>query len=100
MSVYSKIALRDYRQNLGRYNKQLVIRLALNRNDFSSINYSLVLTRRRTRPGSRYDLLGSFVLKRNKKDTHNCLYINRLKFKQALLHGARIHASVYKLIIR
>jgi hypothetical protein len=100
MSVYSKIALRNYRQNLGRYNKQLVIRLALNRSDFSSRRYNLVLTRRRARPGSRYDLLGSFVFKSNKKDTYNCLYINILKFKQALFHGARIHASVYKLIIR
>lgn len=100
MSVYSKIAKRDYRQHLGRYNKQLVIRLVRNRSIHSTVRYSLILTRRRTRPGSRYDLIGSFVLFTNRNKQFSCLFINRQKFGAALLHGARLHSSAYKLLIR
>lgn len=98
MSVYSKIIKRNRRQKLGRYNRQLVIRLSLYKQNIGSTRYCLVLTRRKSSPGSRYDLLGTFTYKRLYNKEVSCLFINRFKIKQALLHGAVFHSSAYRLL--
>jgi len=101
MTVYSKIIKRNRRQRLGRYNKQLVIRLSLTRKLTTTTRYNLVLARRRSRADSRYDLIGTFAYIRSHKfKTASGLYINISKLKQALLHGAIIHTNVYKLLLK
>src|ERR1700749_3688413 len=98
MSVVSKIKKKNHRQALGRYNRQLVIRLIAHRSKDSTIQYSLVLTRRRSKPGSRLDLLGKIVINRHQKTQFSCFHVNRQKIKNALSMGAHFHSSAYKLL--
>jgi ribosomal protein S16 len=101
MTVYSKIIKRNRRQRLGRFNRQLVIRLSLEKKLKTSTQYNLVLTRRRSKADSRYDLIGTFTILRGYKlPETSCLFLNRSKLTDAMQHGAIIHSSVYKLLIR
>jgi hypothetical protein len=101
MSVFSKIIKRNRRQHLGRFNRQLVIRLSLQKKLETTTQYNLVLTRRRSKADSRYDLIGTFTLVRgyNIPQT-SCLFLNRSKLVDSMLHGAVLHSSVYKLFIK
>ena len=84
-------------KNLGIFNRELVIRLA--KNDKKETNmYHLVLTRRRSHAGSRYDKVGYFEIKKNKRKKMCILGLNRKKIKDALSLGATFHVSVYKII--
>lgn len=51
MTAYTKIFKRNKKQCLGRFNKELVIRLTRNKKQTTRTVYHLVLTRRRARSG-------------------------------------------------
>lgn len=57
MKSKSRIVKKNNRQNLGKFNRELVIRLVKPDKKTSSM-YHLVLTRRRSHSGSRYDKVG------------------------------------------
>jgi ribosomal protein S16 len=99
MKSISKILKKDRRHNLGRYNRELVIRLAVKRRLDHKPVYHLVLARRRSAAGCRYDNLGFYEVFKANKSFH-VFGINRKKIRNAIALGASIHISVYKLLIR
>jgi ribosomal protein S16 len=99
MNSRSKIVKKNRRQQLGRFNRELVIRLAIKQRLKDRRMYHLVLARRRSSAGCRYDKLGFYeAFKRNNKPYH-LLGLDRKKIKNAIAMGASIHVSVYKLLI-
>lgn len=96
--VYSNIIKRNSRQQLGRFNRQLVIRLNKTRNPDKV--YHFVLCRQRSRAGSRLDKLGFFHIFKNNRKAYNVLGLNRRKIRLALSHGAIFHVSVYKILMK
>jgi ribosomal protein S16 len=99
MRSVSKILKRNRKQSLGRYNKELVIRLARKKRIMANPVYHLVLARRRSRAGCRYDSLGYYEMFKNSRSTLNVFGINRKKIKDAMALGASFHLSVYKLLL-
>jgi ribosomal protein S16 len=100
MKSVQKIVKKNNRFNLGQYNRELVIRLAKKKNENNSTMYHLVLTRRRSHAGSRYDKLGYFEIKKHKRKKIALLGIDRKKFKDALSLGATFHINVYKILYK
>jgi ribosomal protein S16 len=98
MKSITKILEKNHRHNLGRYNRELVIRLAIKRRLKYKPMYHLVLARRRSTASCRYDKLGFYEVFKDKKPLH-LLGINRKKIRNAIALGASIHTSVYKLLI-
>jgi len=97
---FSKIFKRNRHQRLGRYNRQLVIRLSQRKNPLTPTVYHLVLTRRRCRVGARYDKLGFIEIFKTPRKSYNIFGVDRNKIKQALFLGASFHVSVYKLLLK
>jgi ribosomal protein S16 len=97
MKSKSKIVKKNRRHNLGRYNRELVIRL-IKKELYDKSMYHLVLARRRSRAGSRYDKLGYYQLSKTKCKELALFGINRKKIKDAIALGASVHVSVYKLL--
>jgi ribosomal protein S16 len=60
--------------------------------------YHLVLARRRSRGGARYDKLGYYEVYKKKAPALNILGLDRKKIRNAIALGASIHVSVYKLL--
>jgi ribosomal protein S16 len=98
MKSLSKILKKNRRHNLGRINKELVIRLAVKKNHVKKPIYHLVLARRRSRAGCRYDNLGFYEIFKDSKRSFHILALNRKKITNAISLGASIHISVYKLL--
>nr|ADZ99054.1 ribosomal protein S16 [Physarum polycephalum] len=98
MKSISKIIKKNHRQKLGRYNKELIIRLAIKRRLKYKPVYHLVLARRRSGASCRYDNLGFYEVFKTNKPFH-ILGLNRKKIKNAIALGASIHISVYKLLL-
>jgi ribosomal protein S16 len=98
MKSITKILKKNRRHNLGRCNRELVIRLAIKRNLKHKPMYHLVLARRRSAAGCRYDKLGFYEVFKSNKSFH-LLGIDRKKIKNAIALGASVHVSVYKLLI-
>jgi ribosomal protein S16 len=98
MKSLSKILKKNRRQKLGRYNRELVIRLAIKKIQMTKPIYHLVLARTRSRAGSRYDKLGFYEIFKDERRSLNVLGLNQRKIKQALELGAIFHTSVYKLL--
>lgn len=93
----SRLKIVNKIKNLGKFNRELVIRLA--KTDKKETNmYHLILTRRRSHAGSRYDKLGFFEIKKTKRRKMCILGLDRKKIKDALSLGATFHVSVYKII--
>jgi ribosomal protein S16 len=97
MKSFQKIIKKNNRHKLGQHNKELVIRMAKKQNNYSTV-YHLVLTRRRSHPGSRYDKLGYFEIKKHKRKKIALLGIDRKKIKDAINLGASLHVSIYKIL--
>jgi len=96
---YRHIWKKNNKQNLGRYNRQLIIRL-LNRGKILKNNhYHIILARRRVRKGSRYDKLGFFEMGERNQRPWNFMGFNLKKLKYALKCGAIFNPSVYKILI-
>jgi ribosomal protein S16 len=99
MKSLSRILRRNKKQRLGRFNRELVIRLAIKKLKMAKPVYHLLLARRRSRAGCRYDKLGFFEIFTDNRRTFNVFGINRQKIKDAMTEGAYFHVSVYKLLI-
>ena len=97
MNTIKKIAKKNNRHDLGIYNRELVIRFAKGDKKISSM-YHLVLTRRRSQAGSRYDKLGYFEIEKNSRKRVGVLGLNRKKLRDAIEMGATFHISVYKIL--
>jgi len=100
MKSITKILKKNRRQSLGRFNKELVIRLSIKKRIMDKPVYHLVLARRRSRAGCRYDNLGFLEVFKDKRRSLNVFGINRKKIKDALILGASFHISVYKLLFK
>jgi len=98
MKSLSKIIEKNRRHNLGRYNRELVIRLAIKKRLKYKPVYHLVLARRRSGASCRYDNLGYYEVFKGNKPFH-ILGLDRKKIKNAIALGASIHISVYKLLL-
>jgi ribosomal protein S16 len=98
MKSLSKILKRNRKQKLGRYNRELIIRLAIKKRIMEKPVYHLVLARRRSRAGCRYDNLGFYEVFKDDRRSMNIFGLNRKKIKDALDQGASFHVSVYKLL--
>jgi ribosomal protein S16 len=98
MKSLTKILKKNRRHNLGRINRELVIRLAVKKQHIKKPIYHLVLARRRSRAGCRYDNLGFYEIFKDKGRSLHVLGLNRKKIKDAISLGASIHISVYKLL--
>lgn len=98
MKVASFIYKKNNRQVLGRYNRELVIRILVKRHLKHATCYHLVLTRRRSSANGRFDKLGYLQLVKEQKPLL-VLGLNRKKIKAAIANGASLHVSVYKLLI-
>jgi ribosomal protein S16 len=96
--MYRKIIKKNRRHNLGRIGRELVIRLAVKPYQNKTPVYHLVLARRRSHGGSRFDKLGYFEVFRKSRSAFAILGLDRKKIKDALAFGASIHVSVYKLL--
>jgi ribosomal protein S16 len=97
MKSITKIIKKNRRHNLGRHNRELVIRLAVKRRLNYKPIYHLVLARRRSGANCRYDNLGFYEVFKSNRAFH-ILGINRKKIKDAIALGASVHVSVYKLL--
>jgi len=80
---------------MGRYNKELVIRLFKHK---VTKQVLFILARRRSRPNSRYDVVGFFDVIKSKKKVYNVIGLNLSKIRTALSLGVQIHIGVYKLL--
>jgi len=98
MKSHSKIIKKNRRHKLGRYSRELVIRLALKKQLMQKPMYHLVLARRRSRGGARYDKLGYYEVHKRTYPAMSILGLDRKKIRDAIALGASIHASVYKLL--
>lgn len=96
---YRKIWKRNIKQKLGRFNKQLVIRVVNGGRLLKKNHYHIVLARRRSRQGCRYDKLGFFELGQRKHRPWNFLGLNLKKIRYALMCGAIFNPSVYKILL-
>ena len=67
MKVASFIYKKNNRQVLGRYNRELVIRILVKRHLKHATCYHLVLTRRRSSANGRFDKLGYLQLVKEQK---------------------------------
>jgi len=65
---YRHIWKKNRKQKLGRFNKQLVIRLVNKGKLLKNNHYHIVLARRRAQKGCRYDKLGFFELGKKHND--------------------------------
>jgi len=97
MKSISKIVKRNRKQKLGRYNRELVIRLAVKQRLTTKRVYQLVLARRRSSASCRYDKLGFYEVFKETTPLH-ILGLDRKKIKNAIALGASMHISVYKLL--
>lgn len=98
MTIATKIIKRNRRHNLGRYNRELVIRLAIKKRLMKKPMYHLVLTRRRSHAGARYDKLGFYEVCKRAYPAYVILGLDRKKIKKALVLGASMHITVFKLL--
>lgn len=83
MSAQTKLLKKITKKALGHYNRQLVIRLIPHgKNKDSKTKYSLALTRRRTKAGSRFDILGTLVVYNQYQKTFAAFFIINRKLKR------------------
>jgi hypothetical protein len=91
------IQKKNNKKRLGKFNRELVIRLVIRR-QIKPVSAHLVLCKRRSSASSRYSKLGYFNMDSSNKSL-NVFGINRKKFKDAIALGASIHVSVYKMLL-
>lgn len=92
MSIHRKKS-----KKLGRFNRQLIVKIVQAKRISKQKRYHIVLAKRRGKPRRRLDKCGSFDAFIYKRRPYNSLLIDRKKFASFLNRGAKLHVSVLKL---